>query len=58
MLDHGYFEMIRANPHAAEEAKIVGLGTLDALKETILSLGTSLIKFPSLWHSQHEAPKV
>lgn len=31
MLNHGYAEMIKANEHKFEEARLVGMGTLEAL---------------------------
>lgn len=50
MLNHGYYEMIEAHEHRTEEAKLVGLGTFEALKTSILSLGASLVKMPRLFH--------
>jgi len=31
MLNHGYLEMIKASDHKFEEARLIGMGTLEAL---------------------------
>lgn len=36
MLNHGYLELIKANPHRLEEALLVGMGTLEAVKMTMV----------------------
>ena len=46
-LNHGYAEMMKSGEHGSEEAKMVGIGTLLALKTAIFSLGAGLIKSPS-----------
>jgi len=43
MMNHAIFKLIEENPHKAEEAETVGLGTFHALEAAILSL----IKVPS-----------
>ncbi|KAL5393248.1 hypothetical protein DPSP01_000079 [Paraphaeosphaeria sporulosa] len=46
-LNHGYAEMMKGGEHGAEEAKLVGIGTLVGLKAAILSLGAGFIKAPT-----------
>ncbi|KAK0935201.1 ccr4 associated factor [Friedmanniomyces endolithicus] len=38
MMNHAFVEMIKANEHKAEEAKLVGMGTVEALEAGITSM--------------------
>ena len=38
MMNHAYFEMMKANEHKAEEAKLVGMGTVEALETGVTSM--------------------
>ena len=48
MLNHGYAEMVKAHDNKAEEAQLIGVGTVEALTMSILSIGASLTKTPHL----------
>lgn len=39
MMNHAILELIKANEYALEEAKMVGMGTLEALKAGVMSIG-------------------
>ncbi|KAK4963328.1 hypothetical protein LTR10_000956 [Elasticomyces elasticus] len=38
MMNHGFVQMIKANEHKAEEAKLVGMGTVEALETGVMSM--------------------
>lgn len=46
-LNHAYFEMIKANENRVEEFKMINVGTFEAMKAIIHSLGAGLIKSPT-----------
>ncbi|KAK0876215.1 ccr4 associated factor [Friedmanniomyces endolithicus] len=46
MMNHAFVEMIKANEHKAEEAKLVGMGTVEALEAGITSMIKGLSPTP------------
>lgn len=43
-MNHGFVEMLESHEHGTEEAKLVGVGTIQALKTAVIGLGSSLMK--------------
>lgn len=48
MLNDGFREMLTSYGHGHEEAALVGVGTLEALRTIITSLGVGSVKMPGL----------
>ena len=39
MVNHAYLEMLKVHEDPEEEARLIGLGTLEAMKAAVFSLG-------------------
>lgn len=47
MLNHSFLEMLKAYGHGEEEARLVGMGTFEALRTAVQALGASVVKGPA-----------